>query len=382
MTIPTRTQLRADAAIGLAVVVLGCGMLWGIARSSAWYPASTTLNAYLFAVASLGIGIAAHRAIPGLNAFLAFGIYPVLLPGGEPNLVHMLPVALAGYSATRFGALRWPVALAGTLAGTSLLFTFFPGSFMLDLSEIAQLMAVGCFAVALGQSIRRLDETRAQLEARNADLVALQGAEADRAVTAERNRISRDLHDIVAHHVTAIVVRAQAALHVSKSKPEQAPIALEWIVGEGKESLVAMRSMVSMLRVDHDATGDLVPALNRVADRMRSGGLAVDVIAPTARLSVSPDQRQAILRIAQESLTNVALHSSAPTVELALDVSPAGVSLEVTDPGPRRGDATERVGNGLRHMRERAQAAGATLTAGPHGDGWQVSALFPVRMAP
>ena len=247
-----------------------------------------------------------------------------------------------------------------------------------DLSELTQLLAVTVFAVALGQVMRRLAVTQAELQDRNAELLALQGIEAERAVTAERNRISRDLHDIVAHHVTAIVVRAQAALHVSRSRPEIAPEALEWIVDEGKQSLAAMREMVAVLRTDAEG-GDLGATLRKVADRLRGGGLDVTLSIPAELPRLPPAVQEAALRIAQEALTNVALHSGASAAGLEVIVGQGALILTVIDPGPSReaGEDDDREGNGLRHMQERAEGVGGRLTAGPAGNGWRVAAQLP-----
>lgn len=374
---PTRPQAITDAVVGGAVGVLGCLVVWALSETRWWYPSDWTLQGYLWAVAALGVVLALRRAAPGVAALLAFGPYAYLLPDFRPTLVHHLPIALAAYAVVRTGALRWYVALGGAACATLLLFTY-SLSFMPDPSELAQLLAVTCFAVALGQTMCRLEVTRSQLEQRNAELVALQGAEAERAVTAERNRISRDLHDIVAHHVTAIVVRAQAALHVSRSRPEKAPEALEWIVTEGKESLAAMRSMVSVLRADQEATEDLATSLDRVAQRLRSGGLAIRLDVPRPSPEATPAVRQAALRITQEALTNVALHSGAREASVEVARADGALRLTITDPGPRL-PGERRDGNGLRHMQERADGVRARLSCGPHGAGWRVLADFPAE---
>lgn len=282
-----------------------------------------------------------------------------LFNSGLPFLVRV-PLAFMG--------LEWVIPARG------------PGEWVLDLSELTQLLAVSVFAVILGQTMRHLDQTRSELEERNAELLALQGIEAERAVTAERNRISRDLHDIVAHHVTAIVVRAQAALHIGRTKPEVSREALGWIVDEGKQSLSAMREMVAVLRTDAESA-DLGESLHKVAERLRGGGLDVRLVVHGSMPRVAGTVHEAALRIAQEALTNVALHSGATSADLDVLVAPGLLTITVTDPGPvvaDDGDDPEREGNGLRHMRERAQGVGGRLMTGPLDDGWRVVAQLPI----
>ncbi len=341
---------------------------------------------------------------------LALIVYPLLqapVPHGSsatPALIHLLPIAVAAFILIKTGLMGWLATLIWSVVATVFLFysglplvlrilvdampiggglfpAFYgPDLWTIDLSELTQLLAVTVFAVVLGQTMRHLDQTRAELEQRNAELLALQGIEAERAVTAERNRISRDLHDIVAHHVTAIVVRAQAALHIGRTKPEVSREALGWIVDEGKQSLSAMREMVAVLRTDAESA-DLGESLHKVAERLRGGGLDVRLVIHGSMPRVPGTVHEAALRIAQEALTNVALHSGATSADLDVLVAPGLLTITVTDPGPvvaDDGDDPEREGNGLRHMRERAQGVGGRLMTGPLDDGRRVVAQLPI----
>lgn len=398
-----RSGVVWDVAIGLTVGAGGGVVLALLAGTDWWYPYPQVLRGYQLALATLGAVLALRRRAPMLGALVALLLYPLVQNHWPVALIHQLPIVLAAFVLVRSGRLHGAKTLVWALLSTLLLFShslqvplglvvgltgldrFFgvPGWGVLgsiDLSEMVQQMAVAVFAVVLGQTMRHLAETRSELEQRNAELLALQGVEAERAVTAERNRISRDLHDIVAHHVTAIVVRAQAVLHISSAKPEAARDALSWIVDEGKQSLAAMREMVAVLRADAEG-GDLDESLRKVADRLRGGGLDVQLEIQGSLPRIPAAVHEAALRIAQEALTNVALHSGADAASLVVQAAPGTLTITVTDPGPAvvpEDEDEEREGNGLRHMRERAEGVGGTLRAGQLGDGWRVAAHLPI----
>ncbi len=180
-------------------------------------------------------------------------------------------------------------------------------------------------AVAAGYFFRRLALTSESLRERNAELQALQAELAERAVLAERTRIARELHDVVAHHMSAIVVRAQAADRVAANRPEAPAEAVRWIADEGKQALTAMRSVVQVLRRGTEADGGTAalaptPDGDRAADelraaarRLRDAGRAVDLTLPDPWPTTSAESGLAVVRIAQEALTNVLLHSSPTT---------------------------------------------------------------------
>ena len=241
-------------------------------------------------------------------------------------------------------------------------------------------------AVALGVVMHRLAQSRQSLVDQNFELQRLHGVVAEQAVTAERLRIARELHDVVAHHMSAIVIRAQAATRVAPNQPDAPLLATEWIAEAGKDALRAMRSVVDMLRESPGESGALTPAprledLRDAAQRMAQAGLDVTVSIPPVRLELGPAAEMALVRIAQESLTNVLLHSAASTATLTLSRRPRHIVLTVHDPGPARpvqpGDPP-RDGNGVRNMGERALTCGGRFSAGPDPDGgWLVRAHLP-----
>lgn len=410
-----------DALVGLGVL-----LLWALAivvlHEAGWRPFRSSI--YWWSGGLLALAIALRRARPVLGFWLVAVATVVVFRTGLLTILQLGPLALATFSVIRSGRMTWltaglPAVLAaashqyiGTMTGEVgtwvwrmveadgsptgwywHLLNVWPGLdgtlvLLSDPSRLVQAEAIVLVAVALGHVVRRLDQTRAELEDRNAALVALQRAESERAVTAERNRIARDLHDVVAHHVTAIVVRSQAAVHVDE--PGLARETLGWIAGEGKEALAATRSLVQVLREDSGAmsttTASLDAVLERTADRVTSSELAVRLELPPELDPLGQELETAIALIAQEALTNVALHSRADEAVVALTVERADrARLVVSDAGPAAGSGVRRAGgNGLRHMTERAEALGGSLTAGPAGAGWRVVADLPVttRRAP
>jgi signal transduction histidine kinase len=201
----------------------------------------------------------------------------------------------------------------------------------------------------------------------------------------ERLGLARELHDIVAHHVTGVVLQAQAARIVSRRNPEALDGTLVGIEQAGADALAAMRRVVGLLREPEDGAGS-APGPERLTDLVRrferhGHGPAVCLNLPADKAPWPPEVTSTVYRIVQEALTNIARH--APNARLAtIDVvqTPGRVSVEITDdavPGAAR--HPHRGGFGLIGMRERVEVLGGTLRAGPRSDtGWSVQATLPV----
>lgn len=200
----------------------------------------------------------------------------------------------------------------------------------------------------------------------------------------ERVALARELHDTVAHHVSAIAVQAQAGGVVAGIQPERAAEVLAAIESEASRTLAEMRSMVRVLREDESA--DYAP-LRGVADL---AGLARTDAVPTVEVSVgdgltqlSPAVDAALYRLAQESLTNAVRHARGAT-RVGIQVCRSGdsVRLRVSDDGQTSQGPTPEPGFGLLGMAERAQLLGGSFSAGPAPDGgWVVEAVLPVEAA-
>ncbi|HEX7164571.1 MAG TPA: histidine kinase [Trebonia sp.] len=204
----------------------------------------------------------------------------------------------------------------------------------------------------------------------------------------ERLELARELHDVVAHHVAGIVVQAQAARIAAAKRPETLDATLAGIESAGNDALAAMRRVVSLLREDGDAAGRS-PGPEQLTDlvgRFARHGPTVRLSLPGGDLPAWPPEVAATVhRIVQEALTNVILHApDAATVSVSVGDGPSGLAVEVVDDAPYRAVDGSRWdlpsgGHGLTGMRERAEALGGTLHAGPGPDGsWVVAATLPL----
>jgi signal transduction histidine kinase len=203
--------------------------------------------------------------------------------------------------------------------------------------------------------------------------------ELDGARLMEREMLARDLHDTVAHHVSAIAIRAQAGLAVAEVKPEAALDALRVIEAEASRTLTEMRSMVRVLRVG-DAP-ELAPS-RTLADiselaSVDDGGPRVDVRLSGDTASIPPTVAAAVYRMAQESVTNARRHArGASVIDVVVDADAGGVRLRVANDGEIAPATTP--GYGITGMMERASLLGGTCQAGrAPGGGWVVTAVLP-----
>ncbi|MGW3036772.1 sensor histidine kinase [Streptomyces sp. NPDC001178] len=196
----------------------------------------------------------------------------------------------------------------------------------------------------------------------------------------EREQLARELHDTVAHHVSAIVIRAQAGRVLAGTDPSAAVEALEGVEEEGARTLEEMRAMVAALR-DRGAGAELAPPAG-VADlerlvRTPGGRLKVDLGLDGELDTLPPAVDAAVYRIVQESVTNAMRHAvNATDVVVRVTAERHTVRVSVRDNGQRTGRG--RAGYGLAGLRERAELLGGTLQAGPGTDqGWHVEAELP-----
>lgn len=284
---------------------------------------------------------------------------------------------------------------------------------VLDVRRLAQPVVPSAFvfgtfgtalAVGLGLLLRRhraalveLAQRNAELDLRNAELDRLRVAEARRAVIDERGRIARELHDVAAHHVAGIAVRAAAAVHVHDRRPDQAAAALTYIAGAAGETLTALRAMVGALRDDPLDPGrsaslpvDLTPQptleqVPQLLEHHRENGQRVDLEHIGTPMPVPADVHLAGYRIVQEALTNTLRHAPGAPVRVTLRWRSAALELDIAnDAAPDQSGLTPTAltptpsGHGVLGMTERAALLGGRLRAGPARDGWVVHAVLPL----
>ena len=212
--------------------------------------------------------------------------------------------------------------------------------------------------------------------------VSVREADAERRLGDERLRIAREVHDVVAHAMVAINVQAGVAAHLIGEDTEQAREALLHIKRTSGAALTDLRATLGVLR-DPDQAAPVGPAagledLDGVAEQLRATGVDVVVDVDTVAHVPTP-VHSASYRIVQEALTNVLRHADARRVSVVARADDDVLKIVVADDGSGRSAATTGAGAGLRGMRERAEALGGTLTAGPGEErGWRVDATLPL----
>jgi signal transduction histidine kinase len=211
-------------------------------------------------------------------------------------------------------------------------------------------------------------------------------AEAKRAAAEERSRIARELHDVVAHSMSVMVVQAGAARRVLDTEPAQAADALQAIESTGRDALAEMRRLLGVLRQD-DSRASLAPqpsldGLPPLVDQFREAGLPVSYTVDGPERPLPAGVELSAYRIVQEALTNALKHAGpVGSVAVAVHYTDDAVQIEVVDDG--RGATTNGDGgHGLLGMRERVDVCGGELTTGPRaGGGYRVRARLPVAEA-
>ncbi|MFB6818616.1 sensor histidine kinase [Streptomyces sp. NPDC056347] len=250
-------------------------------------------------------------------------------------------------------------------------------------------------AWVLGDSMRTRRAYFRQLEERAARLEREREAQSKVAVAAERARIARELHDVVAHNVSVMVVQADGAAYVMDAAPDQAKQALDTISSTGRQALAEMRRLLGVLRTgDVPESGEYVPQpdveqIEELIEQVRRTGLPVDFKVEGTPRPLPSGVELTAYRIVQEALTNTRKHGGPDAgASVRLVYFDDGLGLLVEDDG--RGAAHELyedggadgAGHGMIGMRERVGMVGGTLDAGPRpGGGFRISALLPLKQA-
>ena len=346
----------------LAVRRLSPGWALGIAWGAAVLQMATLRDLQLYDAAVLGV------------------LYSTAAHGGR--VVKWAGLASAGVGAvvaTAYLGVAKPVLGAATPIGGNPWGTLFAAGFLF-VASIAVLV-LAWTAGLLARSIRDSREVRRREDLANRERALV---EYRYAVEQERNRIARDMHDVVAHSLAVVIAQADGARFAARTRPEAAAGALDTIAGVARGALGDERVLLAELR--HDETGSPQPVLDDLdglLERVRDAGLDVRFAESGERLALGTGHQIAVYRIAQEGLTNALRHGdvSAP-VDLGLAWDDGGVDLEVVN--AMRADAAAGEPHGIRHgipgMRERAQLAGGRLTAEAGDDGmFRVRARIPVQ---
>lgn len=264
------------------------------------------------------------------------------------------------------------------------------GASLLAAAGLATSVAFHLGVVGLGRGRAHQSAARARAAAR----LARAQAEGQGAAASERHRLARELHDVGAHHLTSVVVTAEAARHLAGSRPELAAEALDFAARTGRETLDTVRSLVTSLGIAEES-GD-VPLGTRI-EELAGGfvrlGQRVEITSDAGVAAAGKQVTEAVFGIAREALTNTLRYAPGAVVRVGLrDLGDGWLALTVDDDGGPRTDPESGVlggggrglgsGRGMTGMRERAEAVGGTVTAGPGAGpsgGWSLRAELPAH---
>jgi signal transduction histidine kinase len=347
-------------------------------------------------VAPVSVGLLLLQTLP--LAFRHLAVWPVFLVSTAATIAH---AALATDSLnSSLGSLfalyavadqadRRRSAVAGLILGIGLgaiIVTKAPMPAALGAllqAELAVTVAwiLGTWAHERRAYIGTVEDRAARAEREQQDNAA-------RAVASERARIARELHDVVSHQVSVIVIQAGAARRALGRRPDDVAAAIEAIETAGRHALTDMRRMLGILgepgpgRPESLAPLPGLDELGALVERVRAAGIRVELSIEGERRPLDPGVEVGAYRIVQEALTNVLKHASASEARVAVGYEPAVLMIEVENRRTGRSSDLPRgsgEGHGLIGMRERATVLGGTLDAGPTPTGFRVSARLPVQ---
>ena len=321
---------------------------------------------------------AVHAALPFIGVPLRSAALAVLV------VTYTAAVRLAIRPATAALWLLWAPALVLSAAvgppyrGDSALSTVYYVAF-------SALSALVSFLIGRTVATRRAYVAALEDRARTAE--TSQRALTDQAVAEERRRIARELHDVVAHHVSVMGVLATGSRRMLARDPAAADEALATIEETGRTALREMRRLLTVLRADAEPAGELAPqpglaGVEGLMEQMREAGLPASLKVEGIAGPLDSGVALTVYRIVQEALTNALKHAGAAAVEVRLLFAPHELIVEICDTGrgPQLGSGA--VGHGLLGMRERVMLYGGTLRTGPRpGGGYRVYAKIPVDSA-
>jgi signal transduction histidine kinase len=380
--------LVVDSLLALVVLVLGMS---AVGHRHAHVPVAAAL-VFVFAMA---IPVALRRRYP-VGAFVAvlmiggLEVFALPKPSGSDLAVIILLYTVAAYRPRRVSVAALAVCLVGSVVAILVWAPLITRSLYTFTGVAAVFAGPSLLAWLLGDSMQWRRGYYRGLEERAVRAERERDAQAQIAVAAERARIARELHDVVAHNVSVMVVQADGAAFALESSPARAREALTAISRTGRQALAEMRSLLGVLRSADEPGAELAPQpgveqLAGLLEQTRAAGLPVSFAIEGVPRPLPPGSALAAYRIVQESLTNARKHGGpAVTAAVTLRFCEDQLVIKVTDDGRARAVPADAdgLGHGLIGMRERVEVHRGTVTAGPrHDGGWQVTATLPLSAA-
>jgi signal transduction histidine kinase len=379
-------RIYGDWVLALVLAVLFQIEVWTIDPShppgdvgtDAFSSRERTFAAAVGLAFTLSLAWRRRAPLPVLSVAIATSIVANVVAVLDAATTPAIATVLAVYSAgAHTNGLR---AWMGGLGAAALIAANVAEQFSLgDLLFIALIVGSGWL---VGRAMRHRRERERVLERLTVDLEHEREEKARAAVAEERVRIARELHDVVAHAISVIVLQARGGRRSLATDPGETREALDMIEATGSQALAEMRRLLGMLRRDDEEIA-LAPQpslryLDNLAEQVREAGLPVDVSIEGKPNELSPGVDLSAYRIVQEALTNALKHAGPATARVVVRYRENDLELEIADTGLGAGASNEG-GHGLAGMRERVSLYGGKIEAGPrHGGGFAVKARLPL----
>ena len=383
------SPLAVDAALAALLLGISLVILWSLRHECACRDAWGALAVVLVVAQTVPLVWRRHHPLATSvvvgAACTAYGLAPL------PDLVTNVPPGglVALYSMAAYCSRR-TAAIVGAVVGVVVLAALLPTQAEADFLDYLLVYLLLGSAWMLGDLARTRRAYTAQLEDRAVRLERERELESGRAVAEERARIARELHDVVAHNVSMMVVQAEAGPVVVERDPGRAVAAFDSIAATGRQALGEMRRLLGVLR-EGDQTLTLAPQpgidqLPELVERVRRAGVPVELVIEGEPAPLPPGVDLSAYRIVQEALTNTVKHAGPSRARVRVCYGERHLELEVTDDGRGPGGAGNGrpggQGQGLIGMRERVGLFGGRLEAGPRPEGgFAVVAHLPVDQA-
>ncbi|MCH1881877.1 histidine kinase [Agrococcus sp. ARC_14] len=395
---PDASSLRADILLAGVLALAGCVLVVLSAQTGLQMIGVPIWVAMLFATL-LALPLLARRRWPLPAAIAQIAIYVTAVELGSIELyasqvaLFMGFYSIGAWEANRKVAL-WSrtliaIGMAAWLASSAVRGFFHPETgergvsayfailiiqIIINIAYFGAAWLFGDRAWASAVEQQRLADAHAEIQAQQAQL-------AEQAVSLERVRIARELHDVVAHHVSAMGVQAGAARRVLGSDPERASDALRHVEQSARDAIGELRSLVVTLRSDDDGTASApgLDGLPELLEAARVAGQQVTLVEIGTPRAVPPMVGLTAFRVVQEALTNARKHAGATAqVDVRVRFLPGELEVEIADDGRGGGSGEHGAGAGVLGMRERIGALGGALEVGPRSrGGWLVRARVP-----
>jgi signal transduction histidine kinase len=383
-----RRSLRADALLAAAAVAIELVLI-------ATGPADMRERGWAVAVASsvaCAVPIALRRVAPWAavvltTVALVIGAVVTVQPVTVVVAIVVLTYSTAAHSPLRravlaLAAMWLPVLVVNALTPDASKPEDMSTGYIMFLNG---LLGMVCFFI--GRTVHARRSSTQALEERARAAEENQRALAEQAVAEERRRIARELHDMVAHHVSVMGVLATGARRVLRRDPDASDEALSTIEDTSRTTLREMRRLLDVLRTEAEPAAEMAPqpglaGIETLVEQVREAGLPVSLRVDGSPGSLAPGVALTIYRIVQEALTNALKHAGAATAQVRLSFGVYWLIVEIFDTGRGPAPGSDHVGHGLVGMRERVALYGGTLRTGPRpGGGFRVYAKIPMEQS-